>query len=82
MWIVPVVLSYLRGRALVTLSGVKPVTKVTLRCQPCKLLYNYSQFGNKSELGFRYYQEMQPMVEVTDATFVERKLLEFQCNLA
>ena len=25
---------------------------------------------------------MQPMVEVTDKTFVERKLLEFQCNLA
>ena len=66
---------------LYTLSGVKPATKVTLLCQLCKLLYNYSQFGNKLQLGYRYYQEMQLMVEVTDATFVERKLLEFQCNL-
>ena len=67
---------------LYTLSGVRSATKVTLRCQPCKLLYNYSQFGNKSNLGFRYYPQMQPIVEVTDQTFVERKLLEFQCNLA
>ena len=69
---------------LYTLSGVKPATKVTLRCQPGKLLYNYSQFGNKSELGFRYYQENAANGggNRSDATFVERKLLEFQCNLA
>ena len=67
---------------LYTLSGLKLATKVTLRCQPCKLLYNYSQYGNKSELGFRYYPQMQPRVEVTDKTFIERQLLEFQCNLA
>ena len=67
---------------LYTLSGVKSATKLTLRCQPCKLFYNYSQFGNKTELGFRYYPQMQPIVEATDKTFVERRLLEFQCNLA
>ena len=29
--------------------------KFTLRCTRCKLLYNYAQYGNKHELGFRYY---------------------------
>ena len=67
---------------LYTLCGVKVVSKVTLRCQHCRLLYNYSQFGNKSDVGFRYYPQIQPVVEVTDTTFVERRLLELQCNLA
>ena len=67
---------------LFTFNGVKTLPKTTLRCQPCNLLYNYSQFGNKSKEGFRYYEAIQPFVEVTDAVFVERRLLEFQCNLA
>ncbi len=67
---------------LYTLKGVKNVPKVTLRCQHCQLHYSYSQFGNKHELGFRYYPRMQPIVEVTDTVFVHRRMLELQCSLA
>ena len=38
-----------------TFRGPADFTKVTLRCQNCGILYNYSQFGNKNEMGFRFY---------------------------
>ena len=65
-----------------SLKGVKSVSKVTLRCQQCGLLYGYSQFGNKHEVGFRFYPQIQLMVEATDTVFVERRMLELHCSLA
>lgn len=67
---------------LYSLNGVKMVPKVTLRCKQCKLFFGYSKFGNKEHLGFRFYSDMQPYVEVSDTILVERNLLEFQCSLA
>lgn len=65
-----------------TLTGPSKFTKVTLRCQGCRILYNYSQFGNKNDTGFRFYPNQQEYVEVTDTVYYERGLLEFQCSLA
>lgn len=65
-----------------TLTGPSKFTKVTLRCQGCKILYNYSQLGDKNATGFRFYPNQQEYVEVTDTVFYERGLLEFQCSLA
>ena len=65
-----------------TLTGPSKFTKVTLRCQGCNILYNYSQLGNKNATGFRFYPNQQEYVEVTDTVFYERGLLEFQCSLA
>ncbi len=31
-------------------TGSKLVEKVTLRCLHCRVLYNYAQYGNKSEV--------------------------------
>ena len=42
-----------------TTVGVK---KGSLRCIDCQLMYNYSMFGNKRELGFRYYPEARKIV--------------------
>lgn len=63
-------------------SGLKMSTKYTLRCQPCGLLYNYSQYGNKRDDGFQYYSEERPSIEASDGVLVERQLLELQCSLA
>ena len=65
-----------------TCTGAIDPTKVTLRCIRCCLQYNYSQFGNKHGVGFRYYPETRPAVEITDGQLMERGLLEFQCCLA
>ena len=65
-----------------TFSGVTILPKVTLRCKHCKLLFGYSQFGNKEQLGFRYYTQSRPYVEVSDTVFVERMVVELQCSLA
>ncbi len=65
-----------------TLQGVRVGQKNTLRCSDCKVLYNYSQFGNKRELGFRYYDEARRIVEATDVAYFQRELLELQCSLA
>ena len=46
--------------------------KFTLRCTRCKLLYNYAQYGNKHELGFRYYPFQRDFVEASDTTYMER----------
>ena len=67
-----------------TTSGVKKVEKITLRCQHCRILYNYSQFGDKSESGFRFYpSDCKPAaIEVSDTVYFHRDLLEWQCSLA
>lgn len=65
-----------------TSKGVMPGRKFTLRCMKCKLFYNYAQFGNKHDLGFRYYPIQQDFVEASDTSYMERGLLEFQCSLA
>ena len=36
-------------------AGVKETKKVTLRCQKCKLLYNYSQYGDKHQVKLNCY---------------------------
>ena len=57
--------------------------KFTLRCAKCCVLYNYSQYGDKHQTGFRYYQQERPAVEVTDTTvYFDRQLLDWQCSLA
>ena len=58
------------------------IDKVTLRCMKCKLIYNVTQYGNKSEVGFRFYQMTGDIVEATDTVYAKRSLLEFQCALA
>lgn len=63
-------------------QGFQPAQKITLRCKECKLLYNCNQFGNKRELGFRFYPEARDYVEAKDTVFIHRQLLELQCNLA
>ena len=63
-------------------DGVDRGKKVTLRCKDCKLLYNYSQFGNKHDQGFRFYSEPQPYIEVSDTVYFDRGLHELQCCLA
>ena len=65
-----------------TTVGVKKGSKITLRCIDCQLMYNHSMFGNKRELGFRYYPEARKIVEATDTVYFQRELLEFQCSLA
>lgn len=65
-----------------TEGGVSYADKVTLRCVDCKLFYNPTQYGNKSDLGFRYYPEVGRIVEATDSVCATRSLGEFQCSLA
>ena len=63
-------------------GGVSYADKVTLCCVDCKLFYNLTQYGNKSDLGFRYYPEVGRIVEATDSVCATRSLGEFQCSLA
>lgn len=63
-------------------GGVSYADKVTLRCVDCKLFYNLTQYGNKSDLGFRFYPEVGRVVEATDSVCATRSLGEFQCSLA
>ncbi len=65
-----------------SLQGFATVDKLSLRCQDCGLLYNYSQYGNKHTLGFRYYDVERDSVEVNDCVYFDRNLLELQCSLA
>ena len=58
-----------------TRTGAMHDRKFTLRCTR-KLLYNYAQYGNKHELGFRYYPFQRDFVEASGTTYMERNLLE------
>ncbi|XP_020629007.1 uncharacterized protein LOC110066146 isoform X2 [Orbicella faveolata] len=55
--------------------------KFSLRCDRCKLNYNYDRYGNRAR-GWCLYEGQRPLVEASDVCFVDRKLLEFQCALA
>lgn len=63
-------------------TGLRHAKKCTLRCVKCSFLYNYSMYGNKHDLGFRFYSESRDLVEVSDTLYFERGLLNFQCSLA
>ena len=63
-------------------TGVSKASKVTLRCKKCSLIYNYSQYGNKHNIGFRFYTKERNLVEVTDCLYFDRHLFELQCSLA
>ncbi len=63
-------------------DGVTIADKVTLRCVKCRLIYNPTQFGNKSDVGFRYYESTGQIVEATDGVCISRSLVELHCSLA
>ena len=67
-------------------NEVTVADKVTLRCIPCRLIYNPAQYGNKSDEGFRYYEraigQQLEIVEATDGVRMTKSLLELQCSLA
>ncbi len=63
-------------------TGLKVGRKVTLRCKDCRLIYGYSQFGNKGDLGFRFYPVEREYVEASDTSLFHRNLVELQCCLA
>lgn len=63
------------------LRGSFAATKVTIRCQSCRLVYNYSTFGNVAD-GWRLYEEERDLVEDSDVCYIERQMFEMQCSLA
>ena len=63
-------------------DGLKFGKKYSLRCKKCKVTYNYSQYGDKSDNGFRYYPMERDFIEASDVCFFERTVNEFQCCLA
>ena len=38
--------------------------KISLRCQDCSMIYNYTQYGNKSGTSFRFNDSEREAVEV------------------
>ena len=67
--------------AVYSLCGKTKGLKFSLRCECCKINYNYDRYGNKST-GWCLYKTSRPLVEATDVCFLDRILLEFQCTLA
>ena len=63
------------------LRGKVPGLKFCLRCERCKINYNYDRYGNKSN-GWSLYEEIRPLVEASDVCFVERDLLSLQVSFA
>ena len=63
------------------LLGKASGLKFSLRCDQCKINYNYDQYGNKTR-GWCLYEGIRPLVEASDVCFVEWKLLDLQCALA
>lgn len=63
------------------LLGKATGLKFCLRCDRCKISYNYDRYGDKKK-GWSLYEDQRPLVEASDVCFVERKLLDFQCALA
>ena len=58
-----------------TFSGPVSTTKISLRCQKCLTVYNYSMFGRKQrEEGEHFYHEERPLIEISDTVFIERNL--------
>ena len=67
--------------AVYGLSGKAVGLKFSLRCDRCKINFNYDRYGNRTK-GWSLYKDIRPLVEASDVCFVERKLLDFQCALA
>lgn len=65
-----------------SLQGYKKALKYTLRCKPCNIYYNYANFGNKHELGFRHYPTERNFVEASDTVYFSRTILNLQCSFA
>ena len=63
------------------LSGTSGGVKVPLKCNRCNTFYGYSRFGSLQQ-GWNLYPNSREMVEVTDACFVDRILLQWQISLA
>lgn len=64
-----------------TLNGPCAATKLSLRCTSCSMVYNYCMHGHKRGEGEILYGSMRPLVEVSDAMYVERNLYELFCSL-
>jgi hypothetical protein len=64
-----------------SLRGKAVGLKFSLRCEKCKLNFNYDRYGNTTK-GWKLYEEARPLVEATDVCFVDRRLMEFQLALA
>ena len=62
-------------------SGAKQATKISTRCQACRVIYNYTNYGNASS-GWKLYASPRDYVEASDLCFVERRMYELQCSLA
>lgn len=55
--------------------------KFSLRCDRCKINYNYDRYEGRTR-GWCLYEGQRPSVEASDVCVVERKVLELQCALA
>ncbi|KAJ7361955.1 hypothetical protein OS493_014603 [Desmophyllum pertusum] len=64
-----------------SLRGKAVGLKFSLRCEHCRINYNYDRYGDNTR-GWSLYTECRPFVEASDVCFIERKLLDFQCALA
>ena len=62
-------------------SGAREATKISTRCQSCRNIYNYSNYGNGRD-GWKLYAEARDCVEASDLCFAERPMYELQCSLA
>ena len=62
-------------------SGAREATKISTRCQSCKNIYHYSNYGNGRD-GWKLYSVARDCVEASDLCFVERPMYELQCSLA
>lgn len=62
-------------------GGAKQATKISTRCQACRGIYNYSNYGNASS-GWNLYAGQRDYVEASDLCFVERRMYKLQCSLA
>lgn len=60
-----------------SLQGPMPATKVSLRCNQCSTIYNYSMFGCTQSVGMRYYPQPQPLIEVCNTVYCTRELYAY-----
>ena len=54
-------------------DGPIPASKIILRCKSCNVHYHPEVFGNGVD-GYRYYDEIQPVVKCTQQAYIERQL--------
>ena len=61
--------------------GPVPALKACLRCNACKLSYNYAMYGSKIT-GYQFYEQPQQYVEASDVSLFERTLCLSQVYLS